>query len=256
MSISGMVVVITGGTSGIGAVCTRHLAEQGAKVVCVSNQREQGETLQAELRGAGHESSFLFADVTEEESVKGLVAQVLERYGRIDAVHCNAGVWREGTVRDFTQADWDFVMGVNVKGTFTTLKYVVPVMERQGAGVVVVTTSVAAFVGFPKHALYCASKGALEALVRCLATDHAGVIRAVGVCPGTIDTPMLAQTAGGWDRPLEALYDDIRQRIPVKRLGQPLDIARALAFLISDDARYINGTSLVLDGGTMALPPW
>jgi NAD(P)-dependent dehydrogenase (short-subunit alcohol dehydrogenase family) len=120
----------------------------------------------------------------------------------------------------------------------------------------VITTSVAAFIGFPAHALYCASKAALEALIRCLATDHAGCIRAVGVCPGTIDTPMLAASCEGWDKPVAELYAEVEKKIPVRRLGQPRDVARAVAFLLSDEASYINGTTLVLDGGTMALPPW
>ena len=118
------------------------------------------------------------------------------------------------------------------------------------------TTSVAAFIGVPAHALYGASKGALESLVRCLAVDHAGKVRVVGICPGTIDTPMLAASCEGWDKPVAELYADVARRIPVRRLGQPIDIAQTAAFLLSDDASYINGTSIVLDGGTMGLPPW
>ena len=110
-------------------------------------------------------------------------------------------------------------MDVNVKSVFWTAKHVVPVMERQGAGVIVITTSVAAFVGFPAHALYCASKAALEALVRCLAVDHAGKVRVVGLCPGTIDTPMLAATCAGWSKPKEELYAEVAHRVPVRRRG-------------------------------------
>jgi len=99
-------------------------------------------------------------------------------------------------------------------------------------------------------------KGALESLIRCLATDHAGKVRVVGICPGTIDTPMLAATCEGWDKPVEELYAEVAKKIPVRRLGQPIDIAKTAAFLLSDDSEYINATSIVLDGGTMALPPW
>ena len=148
------------------------------------------------------------------------------------------------------------LMGVNVKSVFWTAKHVIPVMEQQGQGVFLITTSVAAFIGFPAHALYCASKGALESLIRCLAVDHAGKVRVVGICPGTIDTPMLAASCEGWDKPVAELYADVARRIPVRRLGQPIDIAQTAAFLLSDDASYINGTSIVLDGGTMGLPPW
>lgn len=256
MSLAGKTVLLTGGTSGIGEGCTRYYAQQGARVLFASNQKAEGEAMEQELRAEGLEARFVPVDTRCEESVQAMVASALEHYGRVDCLHANAGVWRQGLVTDFTEDDYDFLMGINVKGTFLTCKHVVPVMERQGKGVICITTSVAAFVGFPAHALYCASKAALEALIRCLATDHAGVVRVVGVCPGTIDTPMLAASCAGWDKPREELYAEVAQKIPVRRLGQPLDVARAAAFLMSDDAEYIDGVSLPLEGGTLALPPW
>lgn len=247
------VIIVTGGTSGIGAACVRHFASLGATVVAASNQREEGEALAA----ASERIDFVYCDVSDESSVQSLATSTLETHGRLDAVHANAGVWGKGRVTDFTDADWDKLMGVNVKGTLWTAKHTIPLMEQnETGGVFLVTTSVASQVGFPAHALYCASKAALEALVRCLATDHAGKVRAVGVSPGTIDTPMLAASCEGWDAPVEELYAAVEKKIPVRRLGQPEDIAKAAAFLLSDDADYVNGTILTLDGGTMALPPW
>ena len=256
MSLKEKVIIVTGGTSGIGEACSRHFASLGAHVVIGSNQADNGEALETELRAAGQDVRFVFTDVSNEASVQALVQRAVEWYGRIDGVHCNAGVWARGKVTEFDDAIWNKVMNVNVKSVFWTAKHAVPVMERQGKGVIVITTSVAAFVGFPAHALYCASKAALEALIRCLAVDHAGWLRVAGVCPGTIDTPMLAASCEGWNKPVAELYADVARRIPVRRLGQPLDIAQAAAFLLSDEAGYINGTSIVLDGGTMALPPW
>jgi len=256
MSLKQKVIIVTGGTSGIGEACSRHFASIGARVVIVSNQDDRGQALQKELQGLGHDARFIYADVTNEESVQAMVAKTVEWYGRIDGIHCNAGVWARGKVTEFDDATWNRVMNVNVKSVFVTAKHVVPVMEKQGNGVIVITTSVAAFVGFPAHALYCASKAALEALIRCLAVDHPGFLRVVGVCPGTIDTPMLAASCEGWNKPVEELYADVAKRIPVRRLGQPIDIAHAAAFLLSEQAGYINGTSIVLDGGTLALPPW
>jgi len=250
------VILVTGGTSGIGEACSRHFASLGARVVIASNQDDRGAALEKELRAAGHDVRFVFADVSREDSVQAMVARAVELYGRIDGVHCNAGVWGKGKVTEFNDAAWDKIMGVNVKSVFWTAKHVVPVMERQGKGVLLITTSVAAFIGFPAHALYCASKAALEAMIRCLATDHAGKVRVVGICPGTIDTPMLAASCEGWDKPVAELYAEVARRIPVRRLGQPIDIAQTAAFLLSDEAGYINATSIVLDGGTMALPPW
>ncbi|MBI5799996.1 MAG: SDR family oxidoreductase [Verrucomicrobia bacterium] len=256
MSIKDKVILVTGGTSGIGEACSRHFAALGARVVIASNQDERGAALETELRAAGREVRFVFADVSREDSVKAMVTRAVELYGRIDGAHCNAGVWGKGKVTEFNDAAWDKLMGVNVKSVFWTAKHVIPVMEAQGGGVFLITTSVAAFIGFPAHALYCASKGALESLVRCLAVDHAGKVRVVGICPGTIDTPMLAASCEGWDKPVAELYADVARRIPVRRLGQPGDIAQTAAFLLSDDGVYIFGTSIVVDGGTMELPPW
>lgn len=255
-SLKDKIILVTGGTSGIGEGCARHFASLGAKVVIASNQQDRGAALEAELRGAGQEARFIFTDVSREESVKAMVASAVQHYGRIDGVHCNAGVWAKGKATDFDEAVWEKVMNVNVKSVFWTAKHVVPVMEGQGNGVILITTSVAAHIGFPAHALYCASKAALEAVIRCLAVDHAGKVRVVGISPGTIDTPMLAATCEGWDKPVAELYADVARRIPVRRLGQPDDIARTAAFLLTDDAGYINATTIVLDGGTMALPPW
>ena len=251
------VIIVTGGTSGIGEACVRHFASQGGKVVAASIQREEGEKLAAELSGADQEVRFAFCDVSDETSVKAMAETAIEAFGRIDAVHCNAGAWGKGLVTDFTNADWEKLMGVNVKGAFWTAKHTIPLMEtNESGGVFLITTSVASQIGFPAHALYCASKAALEALVRCLATDHAGKIRSVGISPGTIDTPMLAASCQGWDAPVEELYAEVEKKIPVRRLGQPEDIAKAAAFLLGKDAAYVNGTILTLDGGTMALPPW
>jgi len=255
-SLNDKVILVTGGTSGIGEGCARHFASLGARVVIASNQQDRGVALEAELRAAGREVLFVFTDVSLEESVKALVERAVQHFGRIDGLHCNAGVWAKGKVTEFDEATWDKVMNVNVKSVFWTAKHVVPVMEAQGQGVILITTSVAAHIGFPAHGLYCASKAALDALVRCLAVDHAGKVRVVGISPGTIDTPMLATICQDWDKPVAELYAEVARRIPVRRLGQPEDIAHTAAFLLSDDAGYINGTSIVLDGGTMALPPW
>jgi len=167
MNLQDKVIIVTGGTSGIGEACSRHFSELGAKVAIASNQPQAGAALADELAAAGRQVRFIETDVSVEEDVEKLVDETLDAFGRIDCLHSNAGVWLEGTVKDFTEDDWQTMMGVNVKGNFLLLKHIVPVMEEQGKGVVLITTSVAAFVGFPAHALYCASKAALEALIRC-----------------------------------------------------------------------------------------
>lgn len=241
----------------MGAASSLLFAELGAKVVAVSIQREEGVTLAEQIQKNGGEGRFIYADVSDEESVKRMVSETVDTYGHIDGVYCNAGVWGKGLVTDFDDRIWNKVMGVNVKGALWLAKHTIPVMEKnESGGVFLTTTSVAAQIAFPAHALYCASKAALEALVRSLAVDHPGKIRSVGISPGTIETPMLAETCEGWDRPVEELYEEVAKKIPVRRLGQPEDIARTAAFLLSDAAAYINGTIIVLDGGTGPLPPW
>ncbi len=256
MDLQDKVIIVTGGTSGIGEACSRYFSELGAKVAIASNQPEAGAVLADELQADGRQVRFIETDVSVAGDVEKLVGETLDAFGRIDCLHSNAGTWLEGTVKDFTEEDWQTIMDVNVKGNFLLLKHIVPVMEEQGKGVVLITTSVAAFVGFPAHALYCASKAALEALIRCLAIDHAGVIRIVGICPGTIDTPLLRASCAGWDTPVDELLADVAEKIPVRRLGEPEDVAKVAAFLLSDDAGYINGSSVMLEGGTLALPPW
>ncbi|MFG0261744.1 MAG: SDR family NAD(P)-dependent oxidoreductase [Novipirellula sp. JB048] len=255
MSIEGKIVVVTGGTSGIGEACARHFTNCGAHVVIASIQQAEGEALEAELSKTSR-AKFIACDVTQEDQVKNLIDSSVATFGRIDAIHCNAGAWGQGTAEAFDDAIWDKVMGVNVKGALLIAKHGIPALRAAGGGTFLATTSVAAQIGFPQHAVYCASKAALEALVRCLAVDYAGVVRVVGISPGTIKTPMLAATCQGWDKPIEELYAEVAEKIPVRRLGEPEDFAKAAAFLLSDDAGYINGTILTLDGGTMALPPW
>ena len=187
---------------------------------------------------------------------RALIKGAQSAFGSVDAIHCNAGAWGKGTAEEFDEGIWNKVMGVNVKGALLTAKYGIPALRASGGGTFLITTSVASQIGFPQHAVYCASKAASEALVRCLATDYAGIVRVVGISPGTVKTPMLAASCQGWDKPVEELYAEIAEKIPVRRLGEPQDIANAAAFLLGDEASYINGTILTLDGGTLALPPW
>lgn len=255
MSIKNKTIIITGGTSGIGEACTREFVERGAKVVFSSIQQAEGEALEKELSRTDR-AKFVYCDVTSENDLHALVECAQSTFGQIDAIHCNAGAWGKGTAEEFDDAIWDKVMGVNAKGVLLTAKCGIPALRDAGGGTFLVTTSVASQIGFPQHAVYCASKAASEAIIRCLATDYAGIVRVIGISPGTVRTPMLAASCQGWDKPIDELYAEVAEKIPVRRLGEPADVAKAAAFLLSDDAGYINGTILTLDGGTLALPPW
>jgi NAD(P)-dependent dehydrogenase (short-subunit alcohol dehydrogenase family) len=251
------VVLVTGGTSGIGEACTQLFARSGAKVVAMSIQQKEGDSLAGSLAEEGHQCVFHYGDVSQEADVKAAVDLAVERFGRLDAVHANAGVLRNQKITDLTLDDFHTVINVNLLGAVLVAKHAIPVMEKQGKGVICFTTSVAADIGFPGHAVYCASKAAVVALLRSLTTDHSPHgVRFLGVSPGTIDTPMLAASCEGWDKPKEVLYAEVAKKIPVQRMGQPIDVARAVAFLISDEAEFINGSVVHLEGGTLALPPW
>jgi NAD(P)-dependent dehydrogenase (short-subunit alcohol dehydrogenase family) len=257
MHLKDKVILVTGGTSGIGEACTELFARHGAQVVTMSIQEEQGTALARRLQAEGLSCQFEYGDTSREDDVKSIVARTVERLGRLDCVHANAGILRNQRITDLTLDDFYALINVNLLGPVLIAKHAIPVMERQGRGVICFTTSVAAEIGFPGHAVYCASKAAVVALMRCLTTDHSPRgVRFVAVSPGTIDTPMLAASCAGWDTPKEELYAQVARKIPVQRMGQPLDVAQAVAFLLSDEAGFINGSVVHLEGGTLCLPPW
>jgi NAD(P)-dependent dehydrogenase (short-subunit alcohol dehydrogenase family) len=251
------VILITGGTSGIGLACTELFARHGAKVVTMSIQAEEGKALAARLTGEGLPCVFHYGDVAKEADVKAAVDLAVSKFGRLDCVHSNAGLLRNQKITELTLDDFYALVNVNLLGPVLVAKYAIPIMERQGKGVICFTTSVAADIGFPGHGIYCATKAGLVALIRCLTTDHSPKgIRFVGVSPGTIDTPMLAASCAGWSKSKEEIYADVAKKIPVQRMGQPIDVAYAVGFLLSDEAGFINGSIVHLEGGTLALPPW
>ncbi|MEN6498201.1 MAG: SDR family oxidoreductase [Thermoguttaceae bacterium] len=257
MHLKDKVILITGGTSGIGEACTELFARHGAKVVTMSIQEKEGAALAKRLCDEGHSCLFHYGDVSKEADVKGAVDLAVRQFGRLDCVHSNAGILRNQKITDITVEEFQLLINVNLLGPVLVAKHAIPVMERQGKGVICFTTSVAADIGFPSHAVYGASKAALVAMIRSLTTDHSpNGVRFVGVSPGTIDTPMLAASCAGFDKPKDELYAEVAKKIPVQRMGQPIDVANAVAFLFTDDAGFINGSIVHLEGGTLCLPPW
>lgn len=251
------VILITGGTSGIGEGCTELFCEHGAKVVTMSIQQAEGKTLEKRLTDRGLCCAFHYGDVSKEPDVKAAVDLAVSRFGRLDAACANAGVLRTQKITALTLEDFHAVINVNLLGPALLAKHAIPPMEQQGKGVICFTTSVAADIGFPEHALYGASKAALVALMRSLVTDHSPKgVRFVAVSPGTIDTPMLAASCEGWDQPKDVLYAAVAKKIPVRRMGRPADVASVAAFLLSDEAGFVNNCVVPVEGGTLALPPW
>jgi NAD(P)-dependent dehydrogenase (short-subunit alcohol dehydrogenase family) len=256
-SLKDQVILVTGGTSGIGKACSELFARAGAKVIAMSPQTEEGKSLESSLAAEGYRCLFHHGDVSQEPDVRAAIELAVGEFGRLDAAHANAGILRNQKITELTLDDFHDLINVNLLGAVLVAKHAIPVMEKQRKGVICFTTSVAADIGFPGHAVYCASKAAVVALLRSLTTDHSpNGVRFVGVSPGTIDTPMLAASCEGWDQPKEVLYAEVAKKIPVQRMGQPIDVARAVAFLLSDEASFINGSVVHLEGGTLALPPW
>jgi len=247
MRFAQKVAAVTGGASGIGRACAVALAREGAKVAVVDRSPEIGRETVSLIRERGGEAVFLQADVTEEEQVQTAMAQAAEILGGIDVLHCNAGVAVRNRVSEQDADGWDRCMAVNLRGVFLSSKYAIPYMLDKG-GSIVHTSSVTGIVGVRSRAAYSATKGAIVALTRNMALDYARYrIRVNCVCPGFTRTPLL-----------DALLEDpekvgrLVKLHPLGRLGTPEDIAFAVLFLASEQASWITGQALAVDGGFSA----
>jgi NAD(P)-dependent dehydrogenase (short-subunit alcohol dehydrogenase family) len=228
---------VTGAGSGIGAAVARRLASEGAAVVLADLALAPAAALAGELAAEAIE-----LDVRDE-------AQVAPAMANVDVLVNVAGVGSTTTAPETTLETWEDVFAVNARGTFLCCKHAIPGMAARGGGSIVNVASVAALVGLPRRAAYCAAKGAVVSLTRALAVDHVrDGIRVNAVCPGTVDSPWvrrLVEEAG------ESI-DELQARQPLGRLGTPEEIAAAVAYLVSDEAAFVTGTTLVIDGGLTA----
>lgn len=247
----GKVVVVTGGASGIGKATVDEFLSEGATVVAVDRSKEGLAKLEEELRAAGREPpTTLTGDVTSSEDVKRMIDAVARTHGRIDVLFNNAGILVEGTVEEVSEADWDRIMSVNVKGPFLMSKAVVPIMLAQGSGVIVNNASCSGLVGDRGAVAYNTSKGAVVLMTKCLALDYARRgIRVNCICPGEIETPMFLQEVSRRGVPVEDYRKEMSEYHPIGRLGKPREVARTVLFLASDESSFITGTALSVDGG-------
>ncbi len=249
-SFQNKVVLITGATSGIGKVSALAFAKAGANVVVSGRREAEGLAVVAEIKAAGGEATFVKADVAVEAEVAELVAKTVSTYGRLDVAFNNAGVELTGAIVDATEADYRRVFDINVWGVITSMKHEIPVMLKQGAGVIINTSSVAGHVGMAGASMYVASKHAVEGLTKAAALEYAKQgIRVNAVAPAAIETDMLNRFTGGGS---EETLTYMRSLHPVGRLGRSEEIANAVLFLASDAASFITGTSLKVDGGLLA----
>jgi NAD(P)-dependent dehydrogenase (short-subunit alcohol dehydrogenase family) len=244
--------IITGAGSGIGREAAILFASEGAKVLVADRDLAAAERVVAEIKNVGHVATSHGVDVTREVEVEAMITACVTQFGRLDILVNNAGYGFAGTVVNTSEADWDALMAVNVKGVFFGCKHAIPVMEKQGGGAIVNTASTVSVVGITDRAAYVASKGAVAALTRAVALDHVhSKIRVNCVAPGTIESPYFTEIFRK-SNDAAKLRRSLEERQAMNRLGQPIEIARAMLFLASDESSFCTGSMLTADGGWTA----
>jgi NAD(P)-dependent dehydrogenase (short-subunit alcohol dehydrogenase family) len=251
MRLDGKVALITGGASGMGMVASKLFAAEGARVMLTDVADEAGEATAAEIRSTGGQASYVHADVSKETDAESMIGTAVDTFGGLHILYNNAGVMPndDGSVHTNTEAVWDLVLGINVKGVAFGCKYGIRAMIESGGGSIINVASFVAWMGAAtSQTAYTSSKGAVLAMTREIAVEYARKgIRCNALCPGPIETPLL----------MALLSDEAkRQRryvhIPMGRLGQAEELAKAALFLASDDSSFMTGASLIVDGGITA----
>ena len=253
--VANKVCIVTGGSVGIGRACVERLAQEGAQVVNFDVDDAQGEALAAQLASQGIETAYRHVDVSNEAAVKAAIDAVAERFGRLDVLVNNAGIsGANKPTHEITEAEWDHVQAINVKGVFFPTKHAIPHMKRAGAGSIVNLSSIYGMIGAPDIPPYHASKGAVRLMSKTDALIYAADrIRVNSLHPGFIRTPLVEHhlvNSGATD--LEAAIDEVGRLHPLGHMGEPDDIAWAVVYLASDESKCVTGSELVVDGGYTA----
>lgn len=250
------VVLITGAASGIGRASAIRFAEEGADIVIADKNIENANDVAEEIRDIGRKALVVEVHVEEPKDNEHMVAETLSRFGKLNVVFANAGIGGGDLVEKMEYADWNQVIKVNLSGIFLTCKYCIPALKKsRGGAIVTMASSMAGWDTSLRGAAYMASKEAVTGLTKSLALQLGGFgIRVNAICPGVIKTDLSFRP--GMDRvEWEASYERFAKRIPIRRVGLPEDVAAAVAFLASDDARHISGSMLLIDGG-QTLQSW
>lgn len=251
MKLKGKVALITGGTEGMGFATAHRFLVEGAKVVISGRSKQKGARALSRLKSCG-EIAFVQGDVSKAKDAKKMVDFTVRKFRRIDILFNNAGIYMEKLAEDTSEEEWDRLIDINLKGPFLVSKYAIPYMKKQKGGSIINNSSDAGLVGNKRCPVYCASKGALTIMTKAMALDYAKYnIRVNSVNPGTIDTPMLAYEAEASDDIDEYLRRSNEEH-PIGRIGRPEEVANAVLFLASDEASFVTGAALSVDGGLTA----
>jgi NAD(P)-dependent dehydrogenase (short-subunit alcohol dehydrogenase family) len=244
--LDGKVALISGAARGQGASHAKRFAEEGAKVVLGDVRDEEGQATADGLGSAGHDVLYTHLDVTDDADWKAAVALAEERFGKLDVLVNNAGILGMPPILEETEEHWNQVIDVNQTGVFLGMRAAIPAMLRAGGGSIINTSSIWGLVGGGDYISYQATKGAVVQMTRSVALTHAGDgIRANSVCPGLVLTPMSAEEG-------PEVESAVAEATPLKRGAQPEEISHGLVYLASDEASYVTGTELVIDGGFLA----
>jgi len=249
--LAGKAALITGAANGIGRATAVVFAAEGARIVATDIDADRLENLRVELEARGAECATVVGDVSQDADARGMIDTAVERYGRLDVLVANAGVIPLGAITESTAEDWDYVMSIDGRGMFLSCKYAIEAMLKTGGGAIVCLSSISGLAGQARQSTYGPAKFAASGLTKHLAVEWAAKgIRVNAVAPGTIRTEAVRRLP---EQPGGAEYiEEIQRNHPMGRLGEPEEVARAIAFLASDEASFITGAILAVDGGYLA----
>jgi NAD(P)-dependent dehydrogenase (short-subunit alcohol dehydrogenase family) len=254
--LEGQVAWISGGASGMGEAAAKLFTSEGAKVAVVDIQAERGQQVVEEITGQGDQAIFVKCDITLESAVRDSLEQTAAHFGGLQIVVNCAGIVHVGPLHDYTEAEWDYLMGVNLKSIFFSLKHGLAYLRQNRRSYVVNIASVSSFIGQAQTPAYIASKHAVVGLTRSIALDYAADgLRCNAICPGITDTPMLRAHLNTTPDPEATLANRLR-RVPLGIALQPVDIAKAALYFSCEDSAGITGTALVVDGGYTSAAEW
>jgi NAD(P)-dependent dehydrogenase (short-subunit alcohol dehydrogenase family) len=247
--LAGKVAWVSGGASGIGEAIAERFASEGAAVMIADLNRELGNSVVKKIQSAGGKAAYTNVDVANSDQVRDSISETVKQFGSVDILINNAGIVHAGMLHEYSEQDWDRLLGVNLKSAFLSFKHAWPHMQKSKRSYIVNIGSISSFTGQEKTPAYCASKGALLQLTRGMALDYGQFgLRCNCLCPGITDTPMLRHHLNTTPDP-EGLLRERLSRVPMGVPLVPAHIANAALFLCCDDSFGITGTSLLIDGG-------